>query len=88
MLGSGEAFGSGILSTGEVRGIDSIYGSPQAALLPRLQYFTTYGRLKQFLRSEIDRIAPGRVTFYGQHVLLVWPLVNAVNVSVCAYCVL
>eukprot|EP00892_Ulva_mutabilis_P007463 jgi/Ulvmu1/5089/UM021_0106.1 len=73
---TGDCFRSGVLTTGEVRGLDSVYGSPQAGLLPRLQYFTTYGHLKRFLRSEIDRIAPGRVSFHSQHTLLGHESVN------------
>lgn len=63
---AGEAFSSTVLSSSEVRGMDSDEGMPQTAMLPEPQMFSTYSNLKRFIRDEIDRLAAGRVEYHSQ----------------------
>ena len=70
---AGEAFKSAVLSSAEVRGMDSEEGMPQTAMLPEPQMFTTYGNLKRFIRDEIERHATGRVEYHSHCTLEVRP---------------
>jgi hypothetical protein len=68
---TGQHWRNSTLVTQEKRILDSQEGQPQLALLAAGALYTTYAQLRQFLMSEVERLAPGRVTFHGRHRLMV-----------------
>ena len=53
--------------TSETRVVECLKPKPEVAPLDAAQVYTTYGRLKQFLITEVERLMPGRISFHAKH---------------------